>query len=83
MNRRWDIDPRRRGVTRKETRVRNRMNVSLSDPASGAVDALLTTGLFGHSRTDVVQRLIYERLRQLTVEGWLNIDHSHGDGDDA
>ena len=48
-----------------------RISVGLSDQADDMVDELLATGLFGHSRADVVQRLVYDRLRQLSVEGWL------------
>ena len=58
---------------KKTTRLgrQQRMNIALSPQGFDALEVLLGTGLFGHSRADVAQRLVCDRLRELAVEGWL------------
>jgi hypothetical protein len=38
---------------------------------STAIDTLYETGLFGLDRANVIERLVADRLIQLTREGWL------------
>jgi hypothetical protein len=58
---------------KKTTRLgrQQRMNIALSPQGFDALEVLLGTGLFGHSRADVAQRLVCERLRELTLQGWI------------
>ncbi len=58
-----------------------RMNIALSPQGFDALEVLLGTGLFGHSRADVAQRLVCDRLRELAVEGWLPMFHIREDDD--
>lgn len=38
------------------------------------LDALLGTGLFGHSAEDAIDRMVCEKLRQLAEEGWFELE---------
>jgi Arc/MetJ-type ribon-helix-helix transcriptional regulator len=48
-----------------------RLSVNLTRTQSRAIDELLATGLFGFNRSDLVRRLIDEKLRALVLEGWI------------
>ncbi len=45
--------------------------VSLTPEMARAVKSLVSSGLFGTSEVDVVERLLAERLREVIQEGWL------------
>jgi Arc/MetJ-type ribon-helix-helix transcriptional regulator len=47
-----------------------RIQVTLTPQMDTAIDALLATGLFGWTRSDLVHRLVCDRLIALTQEGW-------------
>lgn len=42
-----------------------RLQLTVSPQAAKAVDALLDAGLYGRSRAEVVQRLLYAQIRQV------------------
>ena len=66
-------------MSAKQTRVRStaapyerrRISIVITARQRDAVDRLLSFGLFGLDRTDVVRRLIDRSLQQLATDGWL------------
>jgi Arc/MetJ-type ribon-helix-helix transcriptional regulator len=66
-------------VSAEQTRVRStaapyerrRISIVITAGQRDAIDRLLSTGLFGLDRTDVVRRLIDRGLQDLGTDGWL------------
>ncbi len=46
------------------------MSLTLSRAQSAAIGELLESGLFGFNKTDVVRRILDEKLRELVLQGW-------------
>ena len=49
------------------------LSIRVSPQAEAMLKDLRATGLFGLYVGDVVQRLLYERLRELVTQGWVEI----------
>lgn len=47
-----------------------RLSLTLTRAQSRAIDQLLEHGLFGLNRSEVVRRLLDEKLRELVLQGW-------------
>ena len=48
--------------------------VPVSEQAWGFLGELKNQGLFGATIPEVVQRLVYQQLQSLTVDGWLSLE---------
>lgn len=65
------VKPRRTGVRSIAAPFeRRRLSIVINEEQRDLLDQLLATGLFGLTRTDVVRRLLDEKLRELVEQGW-------------
>ena len=58
--------PRRRNSVETE-----KLHLSTTPQVLAALDALIQTGLFGKTRTEIAEELLRVKVRETVTEGWL------------